>query len=124
MNIPVSSKEALDLFHQGSLVYAQIEGNGIKVNEKYLDEALEKTAKDIARLESELKKDEIWKRWEGKYKTKANIDSDVQLGKIIFEDMKYECPLTTEKTGRYSCTEAAFADIDLPFIKTYFKAKK
>ena len=117
------SPEAYQLFHEGTIALAQLETNGMRVDTKYLDRAMKKTLKRVARLEAKLADSEVMKLWRKTFRTKMNTQSTDQLGKILFDIMGYDCPHLT-KTGKYSTSEDTLATIDDPFVNDYLKIKK
>ena len=92
------TNQAYKLLHDGCIALSQVEANGIKIDEDYLHKAIKKTAKRIERQNEELKKDKIFKTWQKRYGQKTNIDSNQQLGEVLFNILKYDCPGRT-KTG-------------------------
>jgi DNA polymerase-1 len=122
MKVQATTRDAYQLFHKGLLALAQIEHNGIKVNLEYVDRTIKETQERIKSMEEELKKDEIWVKWKRRFKN-ASLTSRDQLAEVMFGIMGEKPKLFTKK-GRPSTEEAAFADIDNPFIKAYFKIEK
>ena len=119
---PVTDK-AYKLFHQGQIALAQVESNGMKIDVEYLHKAIAKSKRKIEHLTENLKNDKIYKTWKKQYGNKFNIDSGLQLGKILFTTMDYECKHFT-KTGIPVTDEAALAELDIPFIKDLISLSK
>jgi DNA polymerase-1 len=121
--IPVT-KDAVKLFHQGIVALAQIERNGIKIDEVYLQKQIKKSIKFIKETEDELKTHKIWKLWRKKFGNNAKLGSKEQLGKIIFDELGHK------RSGRKTNNEAdkndfgEFEQVDEPFVKKYFKVEK
>ncbi len=139
--------EGYKLFHEGCIALAQIEENGMRIDTKFLNKALDETSAKIKELEAALRKDEIYKMWKKRFGDKANLGSHQQLGKIIFGEfdkkgkqiskgLGYERKESTAKGiteyestdyGKYAKRkndEMAFDHVDLPFVKMYFKKEK
>ena len=112
--IPVTD-QAYKLFHQGQIALAQVEANGMKIDVDYLKTMIAKTKRKINHLTNNLKKDKIYKVWKKQYGTKFNLDSGMQLGKILFDTMNYTCKFRT-KTGIPVTDEAALSQLEIPFI--------
>lgn len=120
--IPVTDK-AYKLMHQGCIALAQVESNGMRIDTDYLQRAIVKTGEKISELVDKMKKDRIYKIWRRTYGSETNLDSGPQLGKVLFEIMKYDCPAETG-TGRYKTDISTLETIDIKFIKTLLKVKK
>ncbi len=118
-----TTKDALQLFHEGSLALARVEQNGMRIDVPKLDRTIEKTAARIKHLTERLKQDEAWKGWKRWYGDKASLGSRVQLGVVIHDELGYKVGKTT-KTGRAQVDEASLGEIDLPFVRQYLKVEK
>lgn len=117
------TKEAYQLLHDGSIALAEVEHNGIRIDTDYLEKTIQKTQKRIDHLKNKLKETEVIKIWKGHFKGRTNINSTDQLGYVLFELMKFECPAFT-KTGRFKTDEETLGYVDHPFVKDYLKIKK
>ncbi len=111
------------LLHDGSLALAQVEANGICMDTKYLNKAIEHTTKQIYSIQEKMKQDKVYKLWRKAFGTKTNLGSRPQLGKVIFDIMKYPCKEET-KTGRPKTDASALENINLPFIKKLLRVEK
>ncbi len=118
------TKKAYKLFHEGAIALTEIETNGIRIDEEYLDKALKKTAKKIKRKKEALKSSDVMKAWRKRYKTKTNFNSHEQLGKVLFDVMGYDYPFEKTAGGRYKTDESTLSEIDNPFVKDYLEVKK
>lgn len=120
------TKEAIQLFHEGTVALAQVEANGIRIDEKYLKRAIYKAEKKIARMEDELTNDPIFKRhWKGRFGQKAKLGNKQQLEAVIFDDLGYtRSGRLTDSGEGYKADEKAFESIDLPFLYLYFRCEK
>lgn len=117
------NKEAYKLLHNGCVTLSQVETNGMRIDEDYLHRTLEKTSKKIHRLTEGLKQHEIYKAWKKVYGTKTNLGSHQQLGKVLFDVLKYESKSTT-KTGRHQTDVNALEGLDIPFVKDFLTVEK
>lgn len=120
--IPVTD-EAYKLMHRGSIALSQVEATGMRIDTDYLQKAIETTKNKITKRNNKLKTHKIYRRWKKIYGSKTNLGSRQQLGKILFEVMKYDCPSLT-KTGRPQVTEAVLEGLDIPFVQAYIKTEK
>lgn len=119
----LDSTDALRLLMEGQQALAQVEANGMRIDEKYLDEAIARTGSLLKQKEEELKTDEIWRTWTKIYGDKSNLDSTEQLGKIIFDVMGVPCVDRTD-TGRPKVDEEALERVKYPFVERYVDRKK
>ncbi len=115
--------QAYKLFHDGTLAFSQVEANGIRIDTDYLDRSIIKTNEQIKRLSAKIREDKIYKIWRKHYGKKTNIGSNEQLGKIVFDVLKYPCKGRT-KTDKPKTDIIAFADIDLHIVKLFAKLEK
>ena len=143
MKIYPVTEEAKRLFLEGSIVLAEIEATGIRVDTEYLARAMQDTQERIRDLEASLRKDEVFSLWRRKYGSEANLGSSAQLGEILFGVMKIPCTSWTagdsskrtfpskEEALRAGCvgtrpqtTDEELAKVDLPFVKEYGRLAK
>ncbi len=119
---PITNK-AYKLLHDGCIALSQVEANGMRIDEKYLHKSIKKTTNKIEQIYLKMKEDKIWKKWKRQFGQKTNMGSRVQLGKILFDVMKYPCPAETD-TGRHKVDEAVLETIDLPFVQRFVQIEK
>jgi DNA polymerase-1 len=122
-------KDALRLFHEGSLVLAQIEHDGLRIDTEHLDKSIKWAADKEKDLEKELQQTEVWTIWQNEFKQESNIDSPDQFIKVFFDILKFPITMWTSggKTGKDKkpSTEVEhLEDIDHPFVPLYLKRKK
>jgi hypothetical protein len=132
----VATREAARLLHEGTLAFAEMERNGIRVDVGYLTQHTKDTEVEIETLKNRLYGDKLWKTWDRKFGHKATLGNRSQLGSIVFEDMGYKRRHTLAKKDKandeynYRHTpkndEAAFGNAvkDLPFVADYFRWQK
>lgn len=117
------SEKAYRLLHDGAITLAEMEANGIAIDMRLLEWKLSHAKVSVARMEKELRETKVMREWVRKFGGKANLRSAQQLGKILFEVMKFE-PQGYTETGKYSTDEESISKIDDPFIKAYVDIKK
>lgn len=123
MNVQPATPEAYELLQEGSIALAEVESNGIAIDVDYLERAMRKTKKKVARLVQQLEEDEVMKVWKKTYRGAFKLQSGEQLGKVLFDKMGFEAPEKTEK-GKYSTDEEALSTIEHPFVQAYLEVKK
>ncbi len=120
-----ATMDAYRLMHEGAIALAEMSANGIRVDEARLDAAAAGRGERIGRLESKLRADPIYSRWRREYGRDANLWSDDQLTRMLFDVFEY--PYSggrTEKTGKYQATDEVVSAVDCKFARRYVKAKK
>ena len=122
MKIQATTTDAYKLFHEGVQALSNVEANGIRIDTNYLQQAMTDTLDKIRTLTAQLHSDKIYRRWKKRYGTSFNLDSTVQLGKVLFTDMGYDCPTYT-KTGQPKTDIATLETLNIPFIKIYLEIK-
>jgi DNA polymerase-1 len=120
-----ASPEAVQLFHEGLIALSQVEQNGIRIDEEYLDRTLRETGEEINALKNELRADKVYrKKWRKRFGEKAKLTSPQQLEKVIFDDLGFKRTGRKTDHGQESADESAFEFVDHPFVKKYFRMKK
>lgn len=109
------NNQAYKLFHEGTLAFADMEQNGIRVDLQYCKTQKKEIEHQIKELEHELDKTEELKIWRKRYKEDFNLDSNDQLKKILFTDLKITPPALTEK-GNPSVNKDNLNLIDSPIV--------
>jgi DNA polymerase I-like protein with 3'-5' exonuclease and polymerase domains len=128
------TKQAARLFHDGQLAMSVLEHNGIRIDVPYLKKTIKEVGEKINAIESSLRKDAVYKTWHKHYGENTKLGSKEQLAKIIFGVMgqkrhaglakkaKSDEDLGEKRESKYD--QAAFSEVDLPFIKEYFHCEK
>lgn len=122
-----TTKDALNLLMQGSMVLARMEHHGIAIDEAYLEKTISEVSQQITQMTGELKQDEFWRVWRKRWGEKANIGSDHQLTTVLFDVLKLPYPEGEEwrtHTGRYRADEEMIGRLKLPFCKSWRRLKK
>ncbi len=133
MPAPTATKEAVKLFHDGIKAMSIMENNGIKIDTKYLEGAIEDTDNRVKDLRAKLMNDRIWKKHWSK-KSKASLTSRAQLGDILFNQMGFEYPNIEgagfddeeqrDKKIKYKVDEEHLTYINEPFVQDWLYMMK
>jgi DNA polymerase-1 len=107
------NQQAYKLFHAGTLAFADMEQNGIRVDLQYCKTQKKEIERQIKTLERELDKTEELKTWRKRYKEDFNLDSNHQLSKILYENFKIESP---REDGKLSVDKDTLYLIDSPIV--------
>lgn len=116
------TQEGYRLLHQGARALARVESAGIRVDEAYLESAIVAADQKVRHLESELAGSEVVGEWKSLYGSSTNLQSRVQLGRVLSDVLGLELPKTA--SGRPQTDEGALSSIDHPFIKAYLDIAK
>lgn len=116
-------KRAFKLFFDGARALAEVEANGIRMDVPYLDKTIAEVESKISTLELQLEDFELAKKWRNIYGVKTNYGSPVQMSKMLFEEMGYQSPETTD-SGRYKTDEQTLVKLNDPFVNSYLEVKK
>jgi len=123
MITPITDK-AYNLLHEGALAFSDMEANGIRIDVDYLLKAKETTQKKIDTLTANLKNDIVYKKWKERFKETTNINSNEQLGVVLFDILGFEVTDRTETEKKPKTDEAALSKVNSPFVKKYLEVKK
>ncbi len=134
MRLAKPTIESYQLFHQGAIALAKMEANGLRIDTEYLDGAIAKVGRRIAKLQARLKEDPIWTAWQKECRRRGkapNLGSRTQLTWVLFEVLGHKHQGYTFKTERkakkerhYKTDEASLEKLDLPFVRRLLKVEK
>lgn len=116
---------AYQLFADATLALSRIEHEGIRVDRDYLERTIAHTEVKVAAAEDALKLDKVWTyHWCRRFGARANMESETQLGEVLFEELKLPGGFRTGKSGKWATDEHVLGRIDHPFVKNLLKLKK
>lgn len=114
------TNQAYKLLHDGCVALAQVEVNGIRIDTDYLEKAIHKTSVKIRELTDELRHYKIYKLWRKTYGSKTTLGSREQLGRILFDVLKYPCPSDIGTRAN----ELNLKSTNLKFVDSYLRLEK
>ena len=117
------TSEAYDLLHQGAIVLAEVESNGMCIDVEYIERTIKRTTRRVNRMVETLQTSEVGKLWKETFGSQMNFGSNEQLGTILFGKMGFTCPKKT-KGGKFSTDEESISTVDHPFVSEYLEVKK
>lgn len=117
------TEESYQLLHEGAIVLAEVEGNGMAVDVEYIHAATKQSKIHIAEKLVELEQTEVMKAWRRTYRNKTNLNSGDQLGHVLFNVMQFPAPKKTEG-DKYSTDDDTLSEVDDPFVDIYLSQKK
>lgn len=116
------SRDAQRLLQEGAISLAAVECNGMRVDEEYLGKTISRNERRIRRMEARIGQTEVMRVWRKFYK-QPNLESDAQLGDILFDKMGFT-PAGKTQGGQYAVDEEALSKIDDSFITDYLQIRK
>jgi len=117
------NKDAYKLLHEGTLAFADMENNGIRIDVPYYKRQKKMMKEQISLLSLELDRTDEVKTWRRVYKDKFNIDSTNQLKRVLFNEMGIESPVLTAK-GNPSVNAETLHLIKSPITKPLIKLRQ
>lgn len=118
-----TTKDAYQLFHEGTLALARAERQGIRLDVNYCEKQKKLLTNKINRAYEKFKETKLYHIWNKVYKDKTNLDSNHQLGYILYHIMKIEPPKLTV-SGKGATDEEALMQLDLPELKWIKEIRK
>lgn len=112
-------QDAYALLHQGTLALSRMEHNGIRIDEAYLDNAIQQYEADIKDTEARMRSDKVFTVWKRRFGDKANINSRDQLAAVLFNELGIPYVGERTPTGKHKTDEGVLSQVDLPFVKDY-----
>jgi len=125
MQITTTTKDAYMLMHRGELALQKASQNGMRININYCKQKIEELTGIIDKHHNRFWKTKTGKLWNKIYGVKRNINSDLQIRKILFKTMKLKSSKLTSK-GNNSVDNEVLSVLanDFPEIKHLLKVRK
>lgn len=129
-----ATKEAAMLFHEGVKAMSELEHNGIRIDVPYLKKTVAETDAKITDMQKRLRADPVYRTWRKHHGQDTKLGSKEQLAHVIFGVMGHkrhagkakkshsEESLGAKRESKWD--EASFSEVDLPFVKDYFRCEK
>lgn len=114
-------REGLDLLHESNMALTDVSFNGIKVNEKRLEENIRTLEDKIEELHQEIINDERLELWDGD--ESFNYNSSTQLAHMLFDILGYKPSSVTDK-GQPSTDKEALEAIPERFVQKILERKQ
>jgi len=124
MKIKATTLDAYKLLHDGSLVMAEMERNGIHIDVAYVEKIQKDIQARVDYLTERLKSYKIYKKWYDSYRGRMKLSSRTQLADILFNIMKIPTTEQTKSETRYKADEYVLEGLDLPFVRKYLQIEK
>ncbi len=117
-----SLRRAKDFFHEGLLCFADMQMNGIPVNEEYYNTTNKELKSKIIHLKKGLFESEEAKKFKELEGRPINMDSPADLGRLFYEI--FDRPKIYTEKGNYITDQTALKRMKLPFANNLLEYKK
>jgi len=119
------TSEAYQLFHDGTLVLAKAERQGIRIDMEYAEKKKKQLTYQIQLIEERFMSSNFYRHWKHSLgERKPNINSNPQLAKFLYVVKKIK-PLTTTELGDQGSTdEDALIQLNIPELNDLLQLRK
>jgi DNA polymerase I-like protein with 3'-5' exonuclease and polymerase domains len=118
-----NTKEAYDLFHDGTIALAKAEMQGMRFDKDVAEKSKEMISKKIKILEKIIYNSKFYQDWQSTSRTKVNIYSNQQLAEYLYDHLQLT-PTKYTATNKGSTDEKTLKEIEIPEIQTLLKIRK
>jgi DNA polymerase I-like protein with 3'-5' exonuclease and polymerase domains len=115
--------DAYKLIHDGCLALTRAEQHGMRIDVEYCERKKTHLTRKIARIEDNLGTTDLVKQWKKMTGQSFNLDSNHQLGKVLYDVLGIKPPKKTA-SGSGATDEDALSQIDLPELKDILRIRK
>ena len=113
------------LLHKGMLALNDVENQGMRTNVSYCEKEERILSREITSLEKATENDKTIMKWKQEKGKKFNLNSAVQLRKVLYDDLKLKPKKLTNKKLPSTDKEALATHIKkVPFLENMQEAKK
>ena len=123
MKIEANTLDAYKLFHNGALALARAERQGIRIDIPYCEKMKRRLTRRIKRYRRQLEDTKLYRLWTRVYGTKAKIESNHQLSRLLYQTLKIEPPKSTAG-GEGSTDDETLRQLDVPGLSTILTIRK
>jgi uracil-DNA glycosylase family 4 len=109
-DMPEELLEGYKLFHYGLIALQNAEYQGMRIDVEYCKTKKEELTNEILELNERFKESELYALWRQVYKDKLNLDSNAQLGVMLYDHLDIE-PINVTKTGKGATDESSLSDL-------------
>jgi len=114
--------QAYNLFHDGNLVFSDMQINGVHADEKYYITKDREIKQKITELTKEIAKSSEARKFQKLYGRPLNIDSPKDLSNLFYTILKYEAEINEK--GNKSVDKTALETIDTAFTQKIIKLRQ
>ena len=106
-------REAYTLFHNGTITFADVQENGLCMNEEHYETQKIVLRKEIVKINKKIMSSVEAKEYLAKYGKPINVDSPKELSTLLYTMLSY--PLKTTDNGTPSVDKQALEEINSEF---------
>ena len=114
---------AYQLKHDGILALAKAEQQGLRIDTEYIEKAQLRLDKKITRIQNQLNETNFIKKWKRHFPGNFNMNSDHQLGELLYKIMKLKPPNETV-SGAGSTNEESLLQLNIPELDQIIQIRK
>ena len=123
MDINPKTAEAYSLLHNGILVLARAEQQGIRVDMDYLSKKKINLTKKINKLEENFKQTNFFRHWQHTVKGTININSNTQLSHYLYKIKGIKLEKETN-SGQGATDDEALRQMNIPELTDLLEIRK
>jgi len=117
------TKQAYELFHEGTLAFARAERIGLRIDVEYCQKQTKRLTNKIGKLKVAAEETKFIQHWKHVYGSKYNFNSNYQLAHVLY-DIKKIAPVKKTTKGKGATDEEALTALGLPELNTIIKVRK
>jgi DNA polymerase-1 len=118
-----NTQDAIQLFHEGSLVFSRMHRNGIRVDMQYCRKEQKKMEKSIEKIVDKIETSREGRLWRKTYGNKTSFLSGDQLSTVLYDKLGIESIKETD-SGARSTEEEVLLKLGLPFCEDIVQYRK
>ena len=124
MVIHPKTKEAYQLFHEGSLALGRAEMAGIRIDTEYCEVKKKELTIRIEQLKEDILNSTFGKHWQHVYGDKTNLNSGQQLSHFLYKVKKLKAIKTTATGIQGSTDDEALKGLNIPELDQLLEMRK
>lgn len=123
MQVQPTQLDAYNLIHNGALAFSRAEQVGMRIDVAYCEKKKKHLTRKIKHIKDKLETTVFIKEWKKRYPGSFNMNSDAQLGNMLYKVYKIDPPKTTA-SGAGATDEESLNQIDMLELKHLIQIRK
>lgn len=123
IKITATTKEAYELFHEGTLAFARAERMGMRIDVEYCEKQKRRLTKKIERLRGKIESSKFGRHWKHVYGKSYNLNSNHQLAHYLYNVKKIK-PVKETGSGKGATDEEALKTLEIPELNWLLEMRK
>ena len=124
MIIHPKTKEAYQLFHDGTLALGRAEMAGIRIDTEYCERKNKELTARIEQLKSDILSTKFGRHWQHIYGIKTNLSSPHQLANFLYKVQGIKIQKATEKGDQGSTDDESLRELNIPELNQLLEMRK